>query len=69
MIKFDFIEIVKSKNINQSDNENILKLISIDIFKKNDNFEILLLFLNNGVIILSTEVVEVTLEDIKKIND
>ena len=32
-------------------------------------FEILLLFLNNGVITLSTEVVEVTMEDIKKIDD
>ena len=69
MIKFDFIDNCKSKNINQNDPENILELFSINIFKKNDNFEILLLFLNNGVITLSTEVVEVTMEDIKKIDD
>ena len=67
--RFDFVDKVKSKNINQSDPENILELFSINIFKKNDNFEILLLFLNNGVITLSTEVVEVTMEDIKKIDD
>ena len=69
VIKFDFIDNCKSKNINQSDPENILELFSINIFKKNDNFEILLLFLNNGVITLSTEVVEVTMEDIKKKDD
>ena len=38
VIKFDFIDNCKSKNINQSDSENILELFSINIFKKNDNF-------------------------------
>ena len=69
IIKFDFIEECKSKNIDQNEPDNILELFSLNIFKKNNNFEILLLFLNNRVITLSTEVVEVTMEDVKEIND
>ena len=38
------------------------------IFKKKENFEIVLLFSKNGIITLSTEVIVVTLED-QKIED
>ena len=69
VIKFEFIESSKSKNINQSNADLSLELFAIDIFKKNKNFEIVLLFSKNGIITLSTEVIDVTLEDQKIQND
>ena len=69
VIKFEFIESSKSKNINQSNADLILELYAIDIFKKKENFEIVLLFSKNGIITLSTEVIDVTLEDQKIEND
>ena len=69
VIKFEFIESSKSKNINQSNVDLTLELFAIDIFKKKENFEIVLLFSKNGIITLSTEVVDVTLEDQKIKND
>ncbi len=67
--KFEFVDIVKSKNIDQNDKNNILELLAIDLFKQGQNFEITLLFNNNAFITLSTEVLEITLEDQNKIND
>ena len=67
--RFDFVDNVKSKNIDQNDKNNILKLLAIDLFKVKENFEITLLFNNNAFITLSTEVLEITLEDQNKIND
>ena len=69
VIKFEFIESSKSKNINQSNTDSTLELFAIDIFKKKENFEIVLLFSKNGIITLSTEVIDVTLEDQKIEND
>ncbi len=69
VIKFEFIESSKSKNINQSNADLTLELLAIDIFKKKKNFEIILLFSKNGIITLSTEVIDVTLEDQKIEND
>ena len=69
VIKFEFIESSKSKNINQSNVDLTLELFAIDIFKKKENFEIVLLFSKNGIITLSTEVIDVTLEDQKIEND
>ena len=69
VIKFEFIESSKSKNINQSNVDLTLELFAIDIFKKKENFEIVLLFSKNGIITLSTEVIDVTLEDQKIKND
>ena len=63
VIKFEFIESSKSKNINQNNPNMLLELLAIDIFKKNHNFEITLLFSKNRFITLSTEIVDVTLED------
>ena len=65
VIKFEFIESSKSKNINQSNPDLTLELFAIDIFKKKENFEIVLLFSKNRIITLSTEVIDVTLEDQK----
>ena len=69
VIKFEFIERSRSKNINQSNADLTLELFAIDIFKKKENFEIVLLFSKNGIITLSTEVIDVTLEDQKIKND
>ena len=69
VVKFEFIESSKSKNINQSNADLTLELFAIDIFKKKENFEIVLLFSKNGIITLSTEVIDVTLEDQKIEND
>ena len=69
ILKFEYIEKSKSKNIIQNNDNKILKLITIDIFKKNNNFEISLLFSDNAAINLETEIIEATLEDFKKAND
>ena len=65
--KFEFVESVKSKNINQNNNDLILELLAIDLIKNKDRFEINLIFNNNSFLTLSTEIVEVTLEDQNKI--
>ena len=67
--KFEFVDRVKSKNIDQNDKNHILELLAIDLFKLGENFEITLLFNNNAFITLSTEVLEITLEDQNKLND
>ena len=64
--KFEFIDKVKSKNIDQNSKNLVLKLIAIDIIKNNENFEINLIFSDNACIILHTEIIEVTLEDQNK---
>ncbi len=69
IVKFEFIECSKSKNIDQSNPDLTLELFTIDIFKKKENFEIVLLFSKNRIITLSTEVIDVTLEDQKIEND
>ena len=61
--KFEFVDRVKSKNIKQIDPEKELELIGIDYLKNNDNYEISLIFTNNIYIMLSTEIIEVTLDD------
>ena len=61
--KFEFVDSVKSKNINQSDTSLVLELITIDLLKNEQNYEINLIFSKNAYITLSTEIVEATLED------
>ena len=61
--KFDFVEQVKSKNIDQKNQDLILELIGIDYLKNNDDYEINLMFNNNAHISLRTETIEVRLED------
>jgi len=66
--RFDFVDKVKSKNIDQSNQEMVLELIGIDYLKNNDDYEINLIFNNNAHITLTTETIEVRLEDQSEIN-
>ena len=61
--RFDFVDKVKSKNINQKNNDLALELIAIDYLKNKDDYEINLIFNNNAYIALTTETIEVRLED------
>ena len=61
--KFEFVDRVKSKNINQNNVSLLLELFAIDLLKNKQNYEISLIFSNNAYITLSTEIVEATLED------
>ncbi len=61
--RFDFVDKVKSKNIDQSNQETVFELIGIDYLKNNDNYEINLIFNKNAHIALNTETIEVRLED------
>jgi hypothetical protein len=61
--KFDFIDGVKSKNIDQNDKNLVLELIAIDYMRNKNNYEINLIFHNNAHIALRTEIIEVRLED------
>jgi len=69
VIKFEFIDSSKSKNIIQNNQNILLELLAIDIFKREHNFEIILLFSKNRFITLTSEIIEVTLEDLKLEND
>ena len=64
--KFEFVDRVKSKNVSQNDLNLVLELSVIDLLKNKENYEINLIFSNNAYITLSTEIVEVTLEDQNK---
>tara|TARA_B100000003_G_scaffold100154_1_gene89677 strand:+ start:219 stop:608 length:390 start_codon:yes stop_codon:yes gene_type:complete len=61
--RFDFVDKVKSKNIDQSNQETVLQLIGIDYLKNNDVYEINIIFDNNAHITLTTETIEARLED------
>ena len=67
--RFDFVDKVKSKNIDQKNNELALELIAIDYLKNKDDYEINLIFSNNAHIALTTETIEVRLEDQNEINE
>ena len=66
--KFD-LEIKFGKNINQKNMDLTVELISIELFKKDQNYEITLLFKNNAFITLTSEIIDVVLEDQKNIYD
>ena len=61
--RFDFVDKVRSKNIDQSNQEAVLELIGIDYLKNNKVYEINLIFNNNAHIALTTETIEARLED------
>ena len=61
--KFDFVDRVKSKNIDQKNKDFLLELIGINYLKNKDNHEINLIFNNNSHISLTTDTIEVRLED------
>jgi hypothetical protein len=61
--RFDFVDKVRSKNIDQSNQGVVLELIGIDYLKNNNVYEINLIFNNNAYIALTTETIEARLED------
>ena len=63
ILRFDFVDKVRSKNIDQSKKEKVLDLLGIDYLKNNDVYEINLIFNNNSHIALTTETIEARLED------
>ena len=67
--KFEFIDQARSKNINQYSIEKSLSLLAIDTIKTKKGYEFNLLFTNNGFITLFSEIIEVTLEDLKEIKN
>ena len=67
--RFDFVDKVKSKNIDQKNEELVLDLIAIDYLKNKDDYEINLIFNNNAHIALTTETIEVRLEDQSETKD
>jgi len=64
IIKFSFINSCKSKNVDQKNPEKALKLITIDVFKKNHNFDIIVYFSGNSYISLKSEVIDAELLDL-----
>ena len=67
--RFDFVYKVKSKNIDQKNEDLVLELIAIDYLKNKEDFEINLIFNNNAHIALTTETIEVRLEDQNEIKN
>ena len=61
--RFDLITSVKSKNIDQKNSQLVLELVAIDYLKNKDDYEINLIFNNNSHIALTTETIEVRLEE------
>ena len=61
--KFDYVDSVKSKNIDQKNQDLVLELIAIDYLKNKDDYEVNLIFSNNALIALKIESIEVRLED------
>ena len=67
--RFDLIDKVKSKNINQKNDGLVLELIGIDYLKNKKDYEINLIFNSNAFITLTAESIEVRLEDRNEIKD
>ena len=69
IISFYYIQSSKSKNIDQNDKDLVLELNGIDIFKVENNYEIILLFSDKGFITLACDCIDVKLDDQKLIDD
>ena len=67
--KFDYVDKVKSKNVDQKNHDLVLELMALDYLKNKDDYEINLIFKNNAHIALTTETIEVRLEDQNEIED
>ncbi len=65
--RFDFVDKVKSKNIDQKNDKLILELIAIDYMKNKDDYEINLIFKDNAHITLTSETIEVRLHDLQEL--
>ena len=63
-LRFNFIEQVVSKNINQNKSAKKLELLTIKPFlDKNKFYEINLIFSGNGIISIKSELIDVILDD------
>ena len=69
IIRFNFADKVKSKNIDQKNKDLALELMAIDYMKNNEDYEINLIFDKNSHIALTTETIEVRLVDQNEIID
>ena len=69
ILRFDNVLKVKSKNIDQKNDKLTLKLIAIDFLKNKEDYEINLIFDKNAHIALTTETIEVRLEDQNEIDE
>ena len=67
--RFDFVYKVKSKNIDQNNDNLVLELLAIDYMKNKEDYEINLIFNKNAHIALTTETIEVRLEDQSELNE
>ena len=67
--RFDFVDKVKSKNIDQKNDDLDWELIAVDYLKNKDDYEINLIFDINAYIALTTETLEVRLEDQNEIKE
>ena len=67
--RFDFVDKVKSKNIDQKNNDLVLELLAIDYMRNKEDYEINLIFNKNAHITLTTETIEVRLEDQNEIDE
>ena len=69
VLRFDNVLKVKSKNIDQNNKDLVIELMAIDYLKNKDDYEINLIFKNNSHIALTTETIEVRLEDQSEIKN
>ncbi len=63
ILKFDFVNSCRAKNINISNKDLELEFLTIDIYKNKEQFEISLIFDKNRIIELKSEIIECNLED------
>ena len=63
ILKFDFVNSCRSKNINISNKDLELQLLNINIYKNKEQFEISLIFDKNRIIELKSEIIECNFED------
>ena len=63
ILRFNNVQNVKSKNIDQNNKELQIELMAIDYLKNKSDYEINLMFENNAHISLVVEALEILLED------
>ena len=64
VLKFNFIESVLAKNINQQQKNRNLELLAIKSnYNKNNLYDINLIFSGNGIVLLKSEETDVMLDD------
>ena len=64
VLKFNFIEIILAKNINQHQKNRNLELLAIKSnYNKNNLYDINLIFSGNGIVLLKSEETDVMLDD------